>query len=178
MTEQSPTPTEPIAVIAMACRFPGGVTTPEALWDVVDEERDVTSGFPDNRGWDLSALAAGSSATMRGGFLHDADLFDAAFFRISPREAEGMDPQQRVLLEVAWEAVERADLNTAALYERQVGVFVGAMAQEYGPRLADDNGGTGAATAATPGQRPLDTTQQQRAYCLAAMSAVRSRPCR
>ncbi|GGJ96551.1 hypothetical protein GCM10010123_28150 [Pilimelia anulata] len=126
-----------VAVVAMDCRYPGGVRSPADLWRLVAQERDATSAFPDNRGW--PAGAAG-----RGGFLPDADLFDAAFFGISPREAAGMDPQQRLVLEVAWGAVERAGLDRAALAGSNTGVYLGAMAQEYGPRLDDpDDGGAG-----------------------------------
>nr|WP_322725733.1 SDR family NAD(P)-dependent oxidoreductase [Streptomyces spongiae] len=122
---------DPIAVVGIGCRFPGGVTGPDDLWRLLADGRDAIGPFPDDRGWDLAGLADGASATHEGGFLDGVADFDAGFFGISPREALAMDPQQRLLLETAWEALERAGIDPTGLRATPTGVFVGTNGQDY-----------------------------------------------
>ncbi|HEX5851526.1 MAG TPA: SDR family NAD(P)-dependent oxidoreductase, partial [Solirubrobacteraceae bacterium] len=132
---------EPIAIVGMSCRYPGGVATPRQLWELVAAGGDAISPFPRDRGWNLTALSdpdptqgEGSDAS-EGGFLLDAADFDPGFFDISPREATAMDPQQRLLLEAAWEALEHAQLDPRSLRGTQTGVFAGFNMQDYAPAI-------------------------------------------
>ncbi|WP_188307910.1 type I polyketide synthase, partial [Streptomyces sp. CBMA123] len=156
--------TDPIAIVGMACRLPGGVTSPDELWRLVSEGGDGIAGFPRDRGWDLRTLLVGDrdgrgrSTTLEGGFIDAVADFDASFFGISPREALAMDPQQRLLLETSWEALERAGVDPQKLGGSRTGVFVGTNGLDYATLMMNSrediggHAGTGLASSVLSGR--------------------------
>ncbi|OKJ97253.1 hypothetical protein AMK33_30180 [Streptomyces sp. CB02400] len=153
--------TEPVAIVSMACRLPGGVGTPEEFWELLSSGGDAIGGFPSRwDGWDVydpDPEAVGKSYAREGGFLRDVEDFDAGFFGIPPREARGMDPQQRLILETSWEALERAGIRSEALENSDTGVYLGTMSGDYGSLghgLGDQDGyvNTGRASSVLSGR--------------------------
>ncbi|MFJ9368664.1 SDR family NAD(P)-dependent oxidoreductase [Nocardia sp. NPDC101769] len=149
LTELEHARSEPIAIVGMACRFPGGIDTPEKLWDTALSGSETRSTFPDDRGWELDALFSedptlrGTTYARHGSFIRNAADFDAAFFGMSPREARITDPQQRLLLETTWEALESATIDPASLAGSDTAVYMGAIVDEYGDRMRDSRGSMG-----------------------------------
>ncbi|WP_298799749.1 type I polyketide synthase [uncultured Pseudonocardia sp.] len=125
---------DPVVIVGVGCRFPGGIASAEDLWRLVQEGRDAITGFPSDRGWETEAAGL---AVRAGGFLPDAADFDAALFGISPREALAMDPQQRLLLETSWEALEDAGIDPTSLRGAPVGTYVGSSYRDYESRLRE-----------------------------------------
>ncbi|WP_067667228.1 type I polyketide synthase [Nocardia miyunensis] len=157
MAEPARAPADPIAIVGIGCRYPGGIASAADLWSFAAEGRSATSPFPTDRGWDRGRLPA-SVNSRRGNFLDAADAFDAALFGISPREALAMDPQQRLLLETSWEALERSGIDPLSLADSETGVYFGVAALDYGGRVASDRMGlaghlaTGTAPAVASGR--------------------------